>query len=339
VGGHPLPNAESLAAGRAILDLLARCDERTLIFFLLSGGGSALVEQPLDRAVTLEDFQKLNSALVTCGAPIQEINAIRKHLSATKGGRLAAAAPNSWKLTLGVTDVPEGHESALGSGPTLPDPTTIEDAYRVARDFRIIPKMPASIRAAFENRMLQETPKDGDPVFSRAPFELLLGEHELMHAAHHACESEGYVCLCDNATDNWPLEKAADHLLAELEKMKYANPGRPVAILADGEVSSPVTGDGIGGRNSAFVLACVPKIAGKRMAILSAGTDGVDGNSPAAGAVADGESLSRANNAGLDVADFLRRSDAYHFFTRLGDAIITGPTGNNLRDLRVLLAS
>ncbi|HWY27287.1 MAG TPA: glycerate-2-kinase family protein, partial [Candidatus Angelobacter sp.] len=192
VGGHPLPNAESLAAGRAILDLLASCDERTLIFFLLSGGGSALVEQPLDRAVTLEDFQKLNSALVTCGAPIQEINAIRKHLSATKGGRLAAAAPNSWKLTLGVTDVPEGHESALGSGPTLPDPTTIEDAYRVAGDFRIIPKMPASIRAAFENRTLQETPKDGDPVFSRAPFELLLGEHELMHAAHHACESEGY---------------------------------------------------------------------------------------------------------------------------------------------------
>ena len=339
VGGHPLPNAESLAAGRAILDLLARCDERTLIFFLLSGGGSALVEQPLDSAVTLDDFQKLNSALVTCGAPIQEINAIRKHLSATKGGRLAAAAPNSWKLTLGVTDVPEGHESALGSGPTLPDPTTIEDAYRVAGDFRIIPKMPASIRAAFENRTLQETPKDGDPVFSRAPFELLLGEHELMHAAHHACESEGYVCLCDNATDNWPLEKAADHLLAELEKMKYANPGRPVAILADGEVSSPVTGDGIGGRNSAFVLACVPKIAGKRIAILSAGTDGVDGNSPAAGAVADGESLSRANRAGLNVADFLRRSDAYHFFTRLGDAVITGPTGNNLRDLRVLLAS
>jgi glycerate 2-kinase len=338
VGGHPLPNAESFAAGRAILDQLARCDERTLIFFLLSGGGSALVEQPLDPAVTLEDLQKLNSALVTCGAPIQEINAIRKHLSATKGGRLAAAAPNSWKLTLGVTDVPEGHESALGSGPTLPDPTTVQDAYRVAHDFGIVPRMPASIRPIFENRTLHETPKDGDPVFSRAPFELLLGGHELMHAAHHACESEGYVCLCDNSTDNWPLEKAADHLLAELSKLKRANPGRPVAILADGEVSSPVTGDGIGGRNSAFVLACVPKIAGKQIAVLSAGTDGVDGNSPAAGAVADGESLSRAGTAGLDAADFLRRSDAFNFFARIGDAIVTGPTGNNLRDLRVLLA-
>jgi glycerate 2-kinase len=338
VGGHPLPNAESFAAGRAIVDLLARCDERTLIFFLLSGGGSVLVEQPLDPAVTLEDLQKLNSALVTCGAPIQEINSIRKHLSATKGGRLAAAAPNSWKLTLGITDVPEGHESALGSGPTLPDPTTIQDAYRVAQEFAIVPKMPATIRPVFENRTLQETPKDGDPAFSRAHFELLLGEHELMHAAHHACESEGYVCLCDNSTDNWPLEKAADHLLAELAKLKHANPGRPVAILADGEVSSPVTGDGIGGRNSAFALACVSKIAGKKITVLSAGTDGVDGNSPAAGAVADGESSSRAISTGLDVADFFRRSDAYNFFARLDDAIVIGPTGNNLRDLRVLLA-
>jgi glycerate 2-kinase len=338
VGGHPLPNAESFAAGRAILDLLAGCDERTLIFFLLSGGGSALVEQPLDLAVTLEDFQKLNSALVTCGAPIQEINSIRKHLSATKGGRLAAAAANSWKLTFGVTDVPEGHESALGSGPTLPDPTTVQDAYRVAREYGIVPKLPASIRPTFENRGLRETPKDGDPAFARAHFELLLGEHELMHAAHHACESEGYICLCDNSSDNWPLEKAADHLLAQLAKLKHANPGRPVAILADGEVSSPVTGDGIGGRNSAFVLVCVPKIAGKQITVLSAGTDGIDGNSPAAGAVADGDSLSRASSAGLDVGDYFRRSDAYNFFARLGDAIITGPTGNNLRDLRILLA-
>jgi glycerate 2-kinase len=338
VGGHPLPNAESFAAGRAILDLLALCDAQTLIFFLLSGGGSALVEQPLDPAVTLEDFQKLNLALVTCGASIQEINAIRKHLSATKGGRLAAAAPNSWKLTLGVTDVPEGHESALGSGPTLPDPTTVQDAYRVAQQYGTIPKLPASLRPVFENRTLRETPKDGDPAFVRAHFELLLGEHDLMHAAHRACESEGFVCLCDNSIDHWPLEKAADHLLAELAKLKLANPRRPVAILADGELSSPVTGDGIGGRNSAFVLACVPKIAGTQITVLSAGTDGIDGNSPAAGAVADGESLPRANRAGLDVSDHLRRSDAFSFFAPLGDAIVTGPTGNNLRDLRVLLA-
>ena len=144
--------------------------------------------------------------------------------------------------------------------------------------------------------------------------------------------------MVDTETDNWPLEKAAEHLLAQLEILKKENPRRRVAIFAGGEVSSPVTGDGVGGRNSAFVLACVPKIMGKRIAVLSAGTDGVDGNSPAAGAVADGETLGRARAMGLDCGEFLRRSDAHNFFVRLGDAVVTGPTGNNLRDLRILLA-
>lgn len=338
IGGHPVPNAASFAAGRAILDRLGRCDERTLIFFLISGGGSSLVEQPLDPSVTLEDFQRLHAALVTCGAPIEDINAIRKHVSATKGGRLAAAAPHSLKLTWGVSDVPMGQESALASGPTLPDPTTVQDAERVAKKYDLANKLPASLRALFENHALRETPKEGDPAFARSHFALLLGAHELIHAAHHACEAKGYVCLCDNATDNWPVEKAADYLLAQLEALKQANPDRPVAVLTDGELSSPVTGEGIGGRNSAFVLACVPKIAGKDITVLSAGTDGIDGNSPAAGAVADGETLDRARAAGLDPAAFERRSDAYNFFARLDDAVITGPTDNNLRDLRILLA-
>jgi hydroxypyruvate reductase len=163
-----------------------------------------------------------------------------------------------------------------------------------------------------------------------------------MHAAHHACEAEGYVCVCDNSTDNWPLAKAADHLLAllmaQLEAQRGSHPRRPVAVLADGELSSPVTGNGTGGRNSAFVLSCVPKIAGKRIAVLSAGTDGIDGNSPSAGAVADGKTFARCNAAGLGVDDFMGRSDAFNFFARLGDNITTGPTGNNLRDLRILLA-
>jgi glycerate 2-kinase len=338
IGGHPVPTAQSFAAGRAILDRLARCGERTLIFFLISGGGSALVEQPLDPSITLEDFQRLHYALVTCGAPIEEINAVRKHLSATKGGRLAAAAPRSMKLTLGISDVPSGKESALASGPTLPDPTTVHDAERIAEQYGLLMKLPPSIKKLFERHELRETPKNNDPAFARAHFALLLGEHDLTHFAHRACEAEGHVCLCDIETDNWPIEKAADHLLALLDSQKKLFPGRPVAVIADGEVSSPVTGDGIGGRNSAFVLACVPKIAEKKIAVLSAGTDGIDGNSPAAGAVADGKTLSRATAAGFDVADFMRRSDAYNFFNRLGDAIITGPTGNNLRDLRILLA-
>jgi glycerate 2-kinase len=338
VGGHPLPSAESFEAGRAILDRLARCGERSLIFFLISGGGSAMVEQPLGEGIPLEDFQKLHLALVTCGAPIEEINVIRKHLSATKGGRLATAAPSSMKITFAISDVPEGHESALASGPTLPDPTTVPDAEQIVRRYGLLSKLPPSIRALFERGAIGETPKRGDPAFARSHFELLLGTHDLTHACHHACEAEGIICLADNSTDNWPIEKAADYLLAQLEALQKDNPGRRVALLAGGEVSSPVTGEGIGGRNLAFVLACVPKIAGKNIAVLSAGTDGIDGNSPAAGAVADGDTLQRAREGGLEPSEFLRRSDAYNFFKLLDDIVVTGPTGNNLRDLRILLA-
>lgn len=338
VGGHPIPTAESFAGGRAILDCLAGCGERTLIFFLISGGGSALVEQPLDPRVGLEDVQQLHSALVTCGAPIEEINVVRKHLSATKGGRLAAAAALSTKLTFALSDVPEGQESALASGPTVPDPSTLAEMQEIVRGYALRQKLPSSLGEMIEQGKLPETPKEGDPAFARARFEILLGEHDLLHAAHHCCEAEGFICMVDIETDGWPLEKAADHLLRELNSLKKQYPGKRVAIFAGGELSSPVAGQGIGGRNSAFALTCAPKIAGQNVAVLSAGTDGIDGNSLAAGAVADGESLARARAAGLDPADFLARSDAHNFFARLDDAVITGPTGNNLRDLRILLA-
>ncbi|HEY2645462.1 MAG TPA: DUF4147 domain-containing protein [Candidatus Acidoferrales bacterium] len=341
ISGHPVPNEGSFAAGRAILDLLANATERTLVFFLLSGGGSALVELPLDPEVTLEDMQLLNRVLVTCGASIDEINAIRKHLSAVKGGRLAVAARAATKITLAVTDVPEGQESALASGPTLPDPTTIADACEVVRRYGLLSRLPARIQTRFKHpESIPETPKASDPAFGfgRTTFQILLGRHELFHAAHHASESMGFITICDNSTDNWPVEKAVDFLLAQLSALKEANPGKCVAVIADGEVSSPVTGNGIGGRNLAFVLDCVKKIAGRRIAVLSAGTDGVDGSSPAAGAVADGETLSRAQALGLDPAAYFHRSDSYNFFRALGDAIETGPTGNNLRDLRILLA-
>jgi glycerate 2-kinase len=338
IGGHPTPTASSFAAGRAILDRLARAGPRSLVFFLVSGGGSAMVEQPLDPAITLEDFRTLNAALVTCGAPIEEINVIRKHLSAVKGGRLAAAAPDATKITFGVSDVPEGHESALASGPTIPDPTTIHDAYRIVDRYALLPKLPDSARPIFKQRKLLETPKEGHPAFARAHFHLLLRSHDLLHAAHRACEAAGFVSLCDESTDGWPLDRSADHLLSLLHRLQHANPTRPIAVIASGEVSSPVTGAGIGGRNSAFVLTCVPKIAGTKISVLSAGTDGIDGNSLAAGAVADGETLARARALGLDATDHHARSDAHTFFAKLGDAIITGPTGNNLRDLRILFA-
>jgi glycerate 2-kinase len=341
VAGHPVPDKGSFEAGRAILDLLAATNRQTLVFFLLSGGGSALVELPLDPGVTLEDMQALNRVLVTCGASIDEMNAVRKHISAVKGGRLAVAAGAAMKITLGVTDVPEGQESALASGPTLPDPTTVSDACGVVRRYGLLSKLPPSIRTRFEHPdSIPETPKAGDPAFDprRAAFQILLGRHDLFHSAHHASESAEFITVCDNTTDNWPVEKAVDFLLAQLETLKQANPGKSVAVIADGEVSSPVTGDGVGGRNLAFVLDCVKKIAGRKIAVLSAGTDGVDGSSPAAGAVADGETLARAQSRGLDPSDYFRRSDSYTFFHTLGDTIETGPTGNNLRDLRILLA-
>ena len=338
VGGHPVPNAESRKSAEAILRLLESCDERTVVIFLLSGGGSALVELPLYGEMTLEDVQAVHRALVTCGAPIEAMNTVRKHLSAVKGGRLAVAAGRARKITLAVTDVPAGKESALASGPTLPDPSTIADVQRIVAQYDLRRRFPERLVRWLDAGKMPETPKAGDPAFANAHFHLLLGMDDLFHAAHLAAEACGYATRCDNSTDDWPVAKAADALLAQLEEWQRINAGKRVAIIADGELSSPVTGNGVGGRNSAFVLDVARKIAGQRITVLSAGTDGIDGNSPAAGAVADGETLQRARTAGLDPAMAFRESDAYTFFAELDDAIITGPTGNNLRDLRLLLA-
>lgn len=338
VAGHPIPNHESLRAAEAVLRLLQTSDAHTLVFFLLSGGGSALLELPLHPGLTLEDVQAVHRALVTCGAPIHAINTVRRHLSAVKGGRLALAAAEAQKITLAVTDVPLGKEAALASGPTLPDPTTIADVIGIFAEYSLSALLPPAFAPWLEVGDLPETPKPDHPAFANAHFELLLGMDDLFHCAHHAVEAHGYLSFCDNSTDDWPVERAATNLFSQLEAWQQEHPGERVALIADGEVSSPVTGKGIGGRNSAFVLCCVEKIAGRKITVLSAGTDGIDGNSPAAGAVADGDTLSRAKSLGLEPRDALRSSDAYTFFAKLGDAVITGPTGNNLRDLRILLA-
>jgi glycerate 2-kinase len=337
-GGHPIPNEASWKAAEAILQMLADCDEHTLVIFLLSGGASALVELPLDRRFHLADVQHIHRALVGSGASIEDINAIRKHISAVKGGRLAAAAPHATKITFAVSDVPAGKEWALASGPTLPDPSTVSDVCKILDEHFLHDKFPDAFRHYNLQTTMPETPKPGDPAFRKSHFCLLLGLDALFHPAHGAAEATGCMTCCDNATDDWPVERAAEYLLAQLEDLRARNPSRRVAVIADGEVSCPVTGNGVGGRNSAFVLSCVEKIAGKKIAVLSAGTDGIDGNSPAAGAVADGETLARATAAGLDPRDAFQNSDAYTFFNRLGDAVITGPTGNNLRDFRILIA-
>ncbi|MGC1614340.1 MAG: DUF4147 domain-containing protein [Candidatus Acidiferrum sp.] len=338
VAGHPTPDEQSWQAAEAILASLKECDEKTAVFFLLSGGGSALVELPLDARQTLEDVRQLHRALVTCGAPIEAMNMVRKHVSAVKGGRLAVAAGCATKITLAVSDVPVAKESALASGPTLPDPTTIADVKSVIEEYSLRERLPAALLQWLDKGQMPETPKEDDAAFGNAHFSLLLGLDDLFHPAHHATEAKGFIACCDNATDDWPVEKAAEYLLEQLEVVRKANPDQRAAVIADGEVSSPVKGQGIGGRNAAFVLACVEKIAGKKIAVLSAGTDGVDGNSPAAGAVADGETLERGQAIGLNARYMFRESDSYSYFARLGDTVVTGPTGNNLRDLRILLA-
>jgi glycerate 2-kinase len=338
VAGHPMPNEESFRAGRLILDLLHQCDQHSLVFFLVSGGGSALIEHPLDPGISHQDFEALNEALVKCGAPIADMNAVRKHFSGVKGGRLATAAPAAMKITLGVSDVPEGQDSALASGPTLPDPSTVGDVLRIATQFRLAPLLLPTLRQRLESQRIEETPKADHPAFARSLYLRLLGSHDLTHCAHRTAEAAGFVCEVDNSTNDWPLEEASNYLLERLAELKRWNPSRPVALIASGELSSPAEGSGVGGRNAAFVLTCVPKIAGKPVVVLSAGTDGIDGNSPAAGAVADGETLGRADSAGWDPQDYRRRFDSFHFFENMGDTVITGPTGNNLRDLRILLA-
>jgi glycerate 2-kinase len=338
VAGHPVPNEESWKAAEAILALLKTCDEKSLVFFLLSGGGSALAELPLDPQQTLRDVQQLNHSLVTCGASIEAINTIRKHVSAVKGGRLAVCAERATKITLAVSDVPVGRESALASGPTLPDPTSLSDFDRTVSEFGLWKKFPRALQKWIEEGNMPETPKTSHAAFRNARFSLVLDMEDLFHHAHLRAEAKGCVACCDNSTDEWPVDVAAEFLLEQLENHRRENAGHQVVLIADGELSSPVTGNGVGGRNSAFVLACVDKIAGKKIAVLSAGTDGLDGNSPAAGAVADGETMARAAALRLDAADYFRRSDAHTYFEKLGDALVTGPTGNNLRDLRVLIA-
>jgi hydroxypyruvate reductase len=237
-----------------------------------------------------------------------------------------------------VSDVPVGKEPALASGPTLPDPTTVADAKRIIAEHSLYGRFPTTLRRWLDEGKMPETPKADAAAFRNSHFLLLLGMDDLFHPAHHAAEAKGFIACCDNTTDDWPVEKAAEYLLEQLEELRKTHAGQRVALIADGEVSSPVTGNGVGGRNSAFVLACVEKIAGKKMAVLSAGTDGIVGNSPAAGAVADGETLELARAIGLDPVDVFRRSDAFAFFSRFEDVIVTGPTGNNLRDLRILIA-
>jgi hydroxypyruvate reductase len=335
-GGHPTPNSESIQAASAILRVLEAQTAATLVIFLLSGGGSSIVEKPFDDEISPEDLIATYHMLVHSGAPIAEINAIRKHLSAVKGGRLARAAFPAQQVSVLVSDVPDNAPDALASGPTMPDSTSVEDCYRITEKYGLLNQFPTSTRELLERHALEETPKSGDQAFYRSRWWTVLSNQTAVEQASIAAERAGFVVRSDNSCDDWDYERAAEHLLERLRQMKKEF-GR-ACMISGGEVTVKVTAGGIGGRNQQFALACASRIAGESITVLSAGTDGVDGNSPAAGAVVDGSTIERAKMQGLDARTALQKFDAYPFFRALGDAIETGPTGNNLRDLRILLA-
>jgi glycerate 2-kinase len=335
-GGHPLPNQQSLRAARAIQESLEAQSQSSLVIFMLSGGGSSMAERPIADRISLEDLIATYRVLVLSGAPIAEINALRKHLSAIKGGRLAQAAYPAEQVSLLVSDVPDHTPDALASGPTMPDSTTVEDCYAIAAKYGMLEQFPTAVRDLFERRVLEETPKSGDRAFSRSRWCTLLSNQTAVDAAGAAAQQQGFAVEVDNRCDDWDYRPAADYLLRRLLELRRKSPR--ACLISGGEVTVKVADGGVGGRNQQFALACAQKIAGENITVLSAGTDGSDGNSPAAGAVADGTTLERAHARGLDAEAHLRGFDAYPFFLALGDSLVTGPTGNNLRDLRILLA-
>jgi len=344
-GGHPLPNSESLNAAKASFDLLKRADqERALVLFLISGGGSAMLEWPIHDEITLEDLRRANQLLVSCGASIAEINAVRRAVSAVKGGRLAAQAPNSEKITLIISDTNAGDEASVASGPTIAAPANAPQARAVVANYPTLANLPSSILQTL-NHSVPHTGGQSEKPPSR--HYVLLDNHRALEAAAVAAGQHGFVTEIALNVVEAGIEEGCRLLLSRLEILRSQNARiqRPVCLISGGEFLCPVRANGVGGRNAETVLRWAieidrqRKVSGARqIVVLSAGTDGIDGNSPAAGAVADDSTLERARSQSLDAQGFLETSDAFSFFDKLGDAIVTGATGTNVRDVRILLA-
>jgi hydroxypyruvate reductase len=336
-GGHPQPNAESWHAAESILKSLGGLNSDSLALFMVSGGGSATVEKPADAEVSLDDLIATYRTLVHSGAPITQINAVRKHLSAVKGGRMAQAADGAQQVSILASDVPEHALDSLASGPTMPDSSTVEDCFRIAAEHRMLADFPHSVRQLFESRLLEETPKADDSAFVRSRWWKILSAETAEKAAADAAVRHGFRVEIDNACDDWDYAKAADYLLDRLRRARQKTPN--ACIVCGGEVTVKVGANpGAGGRNQQFALYCAEKITDENIVVLSAGTDGIDGNTPAAGAVTDGTTMQRARTEGVVVSESLRGFNAFPLLEKLGDTIHTGPTGTNVRDLRILLA-
>jgi glycerate 2-kinase len=338
MGGHPYPTQGSLDGAAAAVKLVSGLKSDDLVIFLISGGGSALFERPLDANVTLADLVAFNRVLVTSDLPIQEINVLRKHISAVKGGRLALAASPARQVTIFICDVPESTPSMVASGPTMLDESTCEQSYSLVEEHGLLAKLPPRIRTQFQRRTLEETPKPGGGTFPNSTYFCLVSNRDAVEAAKKAASDLGFWAEIANGIWDAGYTQVADSALDSLDRCAKAHPGDPVCVVVGGEVTCPVTGPGVGGRNLSFALYVAQKISRQRRVVLSAATDGRDGNSPSSGAVADGNTVLRASALGLDPLRYLKQSDAYHFFRTLGDTIETGFTENNVRDLRLLMS-
>jgi hydroxypyruvate reductase len=324
IGGHPLPNDASLASARAAFALLDRAnEEHAIVIFLISGGGSAMIELPVSDDISLRDLRAANQDLISCGASIAEINYVRRAFSAVNGGGLARRSPRARMFTLIVSDTNPGDEASVASGPTLAAPSDAPKAIEVVEHYGLDTILPESIMNAIRRPQTSPEPVSGSHI-------VLLDNRTATRVAHQKALELGFTCSVLDHVNEQPIQEGCDLLLAS-----------PASTVSGGEFSCPVRGDGRGGRNLETALRCAISLHGQtsHTVVLSAGTDGIDGNSPAAGAIADETTIQRARNLGLDADQYLARSDSYAFFEQLNDLIVTGPTGTNVRDLRIVLRS
>lgn len=335
---HPVPDANSEAAARAILDAVRGLGPDDLVIALISGGGSALMALPAP-GLTLADKQAVNRALLRSGADIGEMNCVRKHLSAIKGGRLAAAAFPARIVTLAISDVPGDDPAVIASGPTVPDPTTFAEARSILVKYGI-----AELAAVVAHlaRAEEDTPKPGDPRLARAEFRLIATPQRSLEAAAEVAEQAGIrPYVLSDAIEGEAREVAKVLAAIARQVRRRGQPVRaPCVLLSGGETTVTVRGDGKGGRNVEFLLALAVALAGEPGIFAVAGdTDGIDGAEEVAGAVLRPDSLERAARLGLDAKAMLARNDAHPFFAALGNQLVTGPTLTNVNDFRAVLVT
>ncbi|MBC8200084.1 MAG: glycerate kinase [Desulfobacterales bacterium] len=342
--GHPVPDKNGRQGAEAIIDLVNNAGKNDLVLCLISGGGSALLPLPFP-GLTLKDKQDTIKILLSCGAAIHEINALRKHISMIKGGRLAQAAHPASLVSLILSDVVGDNPDVIASGPTVPDSSGFDDCMKIIDKYNLRKKLPKPVVRHIKDGIsgrVPETPKTGDPAFEKAQNIIIGSNIEAIMAAKQKSESFAYnTIVLSSMIEGDTTQMAHVHSAIAREIIQTGNPiPSPACILSGGETTVTIKGKGLGGRNQEFALAAAIDIAGaKNIVILSGGTDGTDGPTDAAGAVADTNTLSRAMAMGLNPGYFLENNDSYHFFQKLGDLLITGPTNTNVMDIRIMLVT